>query len=201
METVKLLQSLRFTLHPEKSVLKPTQKLTFLGFVLNSKTMTLTLTDAKKENIIKSGEGILNRQYITIRELAQFIGNAVATFEAVLTGPLHYRDMKKLKITKLRENKGKLDAKFTFNEESKTEIKWWIGNIEGCSRNLISREVDITIYSDASNTDWGGANRVSSINGKWSIEEQDCDINEPELLAIKFSLLSCCKDLCNKVIC
>ena len=47
-ETVRLLQSLGFTVHPEKSVLKPTQKLTFLGFALNSKTMTLTLTDAKK---------------------------------------------------------------------------------------------------------------------------------------------------------
>ena len=49
METVKLLQSLGFTINPEKFLLKPTQKLTFLGFVLNSKTMTLTLTDAKKE--------------------------------------------------------------------------------------------------------------------------------------------------------
>ena len=69
-ETVRLLQSLGFTIHPEKSVLKPTQKLTFLGFVLNSKTMTLALTDAKKEKIIKLGEGIINRQYITIKELA-----------------------------------------------------------------------------------------------------------------------------------
>ena len=28
-------------------------------------------------------------QYITIRELAQFIDNVVATFEAFLTDPLH----------------------------------------------------------------------------------------------------------------
>ena len=75
-ESVKLLQSLGFTIHPEKSVLKPTQKLTFLGFVLNSKTMTLTLTDDKKEKHIKLGEGIINRQYITIRELAQLIGKS-----------------------------------------------------------------------------------------------------------------------------
>ena len=47
-ETVKLLQSLGFTINPEKSVVKPTQKLTFLGFVLNSKIMTLTLADVKK---------------------------------------------------------------------------------------------------------------------------------------------------------
>ena len=66
-EIVKLLQSLGFTIHPEKPLLKSTQKLTFLEFVLNSKTMTLTLTDTKKEKIIKLGEGIINRQYITIR--------------------------------------------------------------------------------------------------------------------------------------
>ena len=112
--------------YPEKSVLKLTQKLTFLGFVLNSKTMTLTLRETKKEKIIKLGEGIINRQYITIRELAQFIGNVVATFVAVLTGPLHYKDMETLKITKLEKNKGKFDANIKINKESETEIKWWI---------------------------------------------------------------------------
>ena len=122
-ETVKLLQSLGFTIHPEKSVLKPIQKLKFLGFALNSKTITLTLTETKKEKIIKLGEGIINRQYITIRELAQFIGNVVATFEAVLAGPLHYRDMETLKITKLKESKGKFDAKIKSNKESESEIK------------------------------------------------------------------------------
>ena len=133
--------------------------------------MTLTLTDAKKETIMKLGEGIINRQYITIRELAQFIGNVVAP---VLTGPIYYRDMETLTIAKLKEYKGKFDAKITINEESKTEIKWWIENIKGCSRNLISREVDITTYTDTSNTGWGGTNGVSSINGRWSIAEQNC---------------------------
>ena len=51
-EDVKLLQYLEFTIHPEKSVLKPTQKLAFLGFVLNSKTMTLTLTETKKKKLL-----------------------------------------------------------------------------------------------------------------------------------------------------
>ena len=106
--------------------------------------------------------------------------------------------METLKITKL---KGKLDAKITINEESKTEIKWWIENIMDCSRNLISREVDITIFTDTSNTVWGGTNGVSSINGRWAIEEQNCHINELELLVIKFCFQSFRKDLCNKVIC
>ena len=66
IETVKLLQSLGITIYPEKSVLKSSQKLTCFGFVLYSKTMTVTLTNTKKKKI-KLVEGILNRQYITIR--------------------------------------------------------------------------------------------------------------------------------------
>ena len=88
-----------------------------------------------------------------------------------MTGPLHYRDKKPLKIAKLKENKGKFEAKITINEAHKAKIKWWIENIKDCSKNLISREVDITIYTDASNTGLGGTNGACSINGIWSTEE------------------------------
>ena len=118
-----------------------------------------------------------------------------------MTAPLHYRDMETLKITKLKESKQKVDAKITINEESRTKIKWCTENIKGCSRNLISRALDITLYTDAGSTDWGGVNGVSSVNGRWFTEEQNCHINELELLAIKFCLQSFCKYLCNKVIC
>ena len=79
---------------------------------------------------------------MTIKELAQFIGNVEALFKTVLTEHLYNRDMETLKITKLKENKGKSDANILIKEESKTEIKWRIENIKDCSRNLISREVD-----------------------------------------------------------
>ena len=54
--------------------------------------MTHTLTNTKKENIAKLGESITNRQHIIIREVAQLIGNVVATFEAVLTSPLYIKE-------------------------------------------------------------------------------------------------------------
>ena len=50
-ETVVLLQSLGFTVHPEKSVLEPKQKIVFLGFIIDSQNMTIRLTLAKKEKI------------------------------------------------------------------------------------------------------------------------------------------------------
>ena len=49
--TVQLLLSLGFTINTEKSVLAPTQRLEFLGFILDSLCMTITLTEKRKQKI------------------------------------------------------------------------------------------------------------------------------------------------------
>ena len=51
--TIIMLPSLGFTIHPEKSVLKPTQNLIYLGFIVNSKDITLTLTEDKKQKNLR----------------------------------------------------------------------------------------------------------------------------------------------------
>ena len=50
-DTCDLFSKLGFTLHPVKSVLKPVQVLTFLGFVLNSVDMTVSLTQEKSSTL------------------------------------------------------------------------------------------------------------------------------------------------------
>ena len=50
--TVQLLLSLGFTINTEKSVLAPTQHLEFLGFILDSISMTITLTEKRKQKKI-----------------------------------------------------------------------------------------------------------------------------------------------------
>ena len=41
----RILELQGFTIHPEKSVLVPTQQITFLGFVIDSIKMTITMTE------------------------------------------------------------------------------------------------------------------------------------------------------------
>ena len=48
-DTIFMLRSLGFTIHPKKSVLKPTQNLIYLGFIIHYKDMTLKLTEEKKK--------------------------------------------------------------------------------------------------------------------------------------------------------
>ena len=43
-DTIIVLQSLGFTIYPEQSLLKPTQIFVYLGYIINSKDMTLKFT-------------------------------------------------------------------------------------------------------------------------------------------------------------
>ena len=49
--TIDLLRSLGFSIHTGKSVLIPTQKLQFLGFLIDSKNMKISLTKKKAEHL------------------------------------------------------------------------------------------------------------------------------------------------------
>ena len=49
--TIELLQNLGFTIHHTKSILTPTQRITFLRFVIDSVQMTLEITEEKKSKI------------------------------------------------------------------------------------------------------------------------------------------------------
>ena len=48
-DTIIMPQSLGFTIHPQKSVLKPTKNLIYLGFVTNSKDLTLNFREEKRQ--------------------------------------------------------------------------------------------------------------------------------------------------------
>ena len=69
----------------------PTQFITYLGFNLNSVQMTITLTQEKKEKILNLCYETHKEDVVTIRFLSKLIGQLVAAFPAVTSGPLYYR--------------------------------------------------------------------------------------------------------------
>jgi hypothetical protein len=90
-ETVKLMDSLGFTVHPTKSVLKPTQVIVFLGFILCSKTMTVRLTHDRCTDIIQLCKSILSIKRCTISYFSKLIGKFVAAEPGVEYAPLYYK--------------------------------------------------------------------------------------------------------------
>ena len=153
--TIELLQNLGFTIQPTKSILTPTKRIAFLGFVIDSVQMTLEITEEKKNKIHNLCLEILQKEKITLQTLASVIGNFFASFHAFPLAPFFYRNLEKQKILGLKLHNGKFDANITLNVESKKEICWWKNNIIKSFAPPNIPDPDITIYTDASLTGWG----------------------------------------------
>ena len=97
IDTVKLLRSLGFTVHAEKSQFLPTQDLDILGVTINSVNMTVSLKKEKKEQLACLIRKIINGKIIKIRKLAQIIGTIVAALPGSRFGALSYRGLVKNK--------------------------------------------------------------------------------------------------------
>ena len=135
-DTVCLFANLGFTIHPVKSVLQPQEKIDFLGFVLGSITMTVTLKDAKAMKVRSVCQNLLLQKTATIRSVAQVIGFLVSSFPAVEFAEMHYRHLELDKICALRANKGNFDSIMTLSAQSKTELTWWIDNVLTASKPI-----------------------------------------------------------------
>ena len=86
----------------------------------------------------------------TIREVAKFLGNLSASFEAVTYGRLFYRFIESDKINALKLFKGKLDAPCVLSTIAKDESYWWRQNILNSPRKVVSAPtVDYVIHTDA----------------------------------------------------
>ena len=72
-DTIKLLRELGFVVNIEKSVLTPSQTIAFLGFIISSKNMTLSLTDEMKNKIKTILTDCLGKYKISLRELARIL--------------------------------------------------------------------------------------------------------------------------------
>ena len=88
-----LLQGLGFMINYLKSVLVPSTKMEFLGFVVDSLTLSLALPRDKIRNVRKECQALLNLPLVTVRQLAKLLGHLTSTIQAVFPGPLHFRHL------------------------------------------------------------------------------------------------------------
>lgn len=187
--TVRVLIALGCTIHPTKSVIDPTRKLVFLGFVINSITMTLSLTPEKRTKIHKKVTKMLRRKNPTIQQVAKLIGNLVATSEAVPLAPRYYRKLEKDKARALKACGGTYAARMAISTKAKADLAWWLDNIQTVYRSLTPVPVNQTIYTDASKVGWGAVLGEYHTQGQWLASEwAEGDINVAEITAAFFAL-------------
>lgn len=210
MKIIEEFQYLGFVVHPNKSKFEPSQVITFLGFVLNSREMTVSLTTEKEKKLKHLITQLLSIRKPTIRFVAKVVGTLVSSFPAVKYAPLHYRHIEKVKSEALALNKGDFEAHCCLTPEAISDLTWWKSAIliNWIHTPPITLELETDACTGDSSTNssggWGATCKGEKCGGAWNLEEQTFHINTRELLAIYYALRSFkrqCKDKHVRILC
>ncbi len=192
---MRTFDELGLTIHTKKSVLNPVSEIEYLGFVLNSRNMTVALTIRKKQKIIDLAQSILRKESIAIRDLAQLIGNFVAAEPGVSHAPLRYKPLEIIRNRELSKSKGDFEASFTLSQSARTLIQWWIENIPNMVKDIDIPQISVRLETDASTSGWGAVYNDMSTNGHWDANEKENHINWLELKAAFLALQTFCSEM------
>ena len=89
--TLFLLENTGFVINEKKSLLEPTQEIDFLGMIINSKEMDVSLLGSKIRDIKQEAWRLLNHPNPSAQSLSHLIGKLNATTPALQMAPLFCR--------------------------------------------------------------------------------------------------------------
>jgi hypothetical protein len=185
-----LLQLAGFLLHDRKSVQQPTQKIEYLGFLIDSRTMTISLPPEKSNRlakaILRAIKLLRSKRSTTVREAARLIGLIVSATTASKYGKAHYRTLENAKLQALQSNGFNFSGNFVWPEECLPDLQWWLTEARNCSTSFVTPQPTTTVITDASLEGWGATWAGDPIYGGWEKDEQRID--ELELRAVLAAL-------------
>ncbi|XP_057327244.1 uncharacterized protein LOC130668794 [Microplitis mediator] len=193
--TVAVLESLGFVLNLRKSSLIPNTSCKFLGFILNSTNLTLSLTPNKREILRKLVQSFQKKNFCRIRDFAKLIGSLVAACPAVEYGTLYCRSLETAEIQALDVNNNNFEARMVLPVSISQDLEWWQQQLPSASRKIRSGNYVREIFSDVSPTGWGAFCEGNRAHGLWKREEQSLHINTLEIMVAGIALRCFASDL------
>ncbi|CAH2217789.1 jg25269 [Pararge aegeria aegeria] len=186
-QTRILFESLGFIINEEKSCLIPSNKCTYLGFIIDTKKFHISVTDSKKDCIFEEVVRLSRLKRCSIRQFARVIGLLTSACPGVKYGWLYTKQLERCKYLALLQS-GSYDNYMNIPTYLQEDFSWWMNSIK-CAINPIRVDnYTLEIFSDASKTGWGIACGERTASGQWSAEESSKHINFLELLAAFFGL-------------
>ena len=186
---VNFLQKLGFRINFEKSILAPSEIKEWLGFVINSRRITVSLPQRKTDNEESPGSQKQNKSL-----LERYKSISVSNKPAVLQAPLHYRSLLRLLIRNLKQFLNPYQPDYltvvTLDTPSIRDLDWWIQEMKyNCPRKICTPQPNVLISTDSSDFSWGAIQSQIKIQGLWRENQLDWHISIKELMAAFLALL------------
>ena len=168
-----LLKSLGFAIHEGKSLFAPSQRVAFLGFILDSNTMTASMKSDKAVKVKTAIGQLLRKERPQIREVASVVGLMVSCFLGVKYAPLFYRALENDKTDALKQTGWNHDEHMQVSDLATKDLSWWLENVDHDPCPIMPTEPSVTLKCDSSSEGWGSVidNTSTTANGRWSPQE------------------------------
>jgi hypothetical protein len=182
--TIHILEHLGFVINQEKSEMIPSRRIEFLGVVVDSVAMTLSLPETKVLSLTNLCQKAQARPQIEALDLARVIGKLSATMPAVTHAMIQVRHLQMCLRTSLQANPS-YHTVLSLSDEARMELKWWEVNLSLLQGKPLSiTPPNMIIQSDAATSGgWGARCQSWETGGQWTKEESLLHINVQEMLA------------------
>jgi hypothetical protein len=195
-EMVEMLMRLKIRISFEKSELMPTRIIKFLGWIINSEMMIVSIPAEKgkacKRKVKEWKHKVTRGAVVRVRTLASFIGTLSSLALVVPQAHLRLAGCQALKDEAVRLDGWEGTVKM--GTEIIADLEWWEATMEGEVQAVIKTFSPIlTITTDASPVGWGaqieGGGRYREVRGNWGPEMKEVHSNVKEMMAVRWALL------------
>ena len=182
-----VLISLGYFIGLKKSVLTPCTSLRFLGYLCDSEKQAFILPDDKRISFASLRESILEKNSVSLKNLQKFAGKTTS-FSLLVPAAKLYTNCVFQAIAKTI-GKGKLQV--NLSPSLRSEISHWkfLDSWDGFLKWKQEFHLRVHVFSDASNTGWGGnlhqpGKSPLETRGYWDTTERKLPIVVKESLAL-----------------
>ena len=181
------LISLGYFIGLTKSCLEPTTAIRFLGYISDSRRQAFILPEDKRAKFSSLRESILSNKSVSLKNLQKFAGKTTS-FALLVPAAKLYSNCAYQSISKaIRSGSTKIPISSLLCQE----ISHWrfLDSWTGCLPWKSEFHHQVQLYTDASNTGWGGClihsdQTLAETRGYWNDHERRLPISAKETLAL-----------------
>ena len=185
-----LCTELRIVVNPEKSIFVPSQKVLYLGTVLDSRTFVASPSPDRIAMLLSLGEGFLSSVQQPSACWQSLLGTLSSLAHLVLGGSFRMRSLQ----FQLHRHWDRVEDSplVPWTPACRLDLLWWLDEPRrrlqsGVSLAQVSPDLDF--WSDASDVGWGAHLGPKVVSGLCSPDEVGVSIDARELLAVEKGLV------------
>ncbi|KAJ1165465.1 hypothetical protein NDU88_005893 [Pleurodeles waltl] len=187
--TTQLLYDLGFSINVPKSHLEPSQRLLFIGAILDTTLNRAFPPPQRVQDIQALIPMFQNGAVVPVLKVLRLLGLFASCILLVTHARWHMRALQWCVRRQWFQHKGDLEESVTITRDSAVDLQWWaaVDNLSQGRPFSLPPPV-ATVVTDASTLGWGAHLGGLEVKGLWTPVEQRFHINLLELRAVRLAL-------------